>query len=236
MEKIVFNLIILDESGSMSSSREATISGCNENLNIIRSLQKEDTQDQRFLTSIYVFQGENPKSPSHYIHKNVAIDKVKDITENDYKPWGSTPLLDAIGKTVTELIDVAATHEDASASITIITDGYENSSKEYSHEEISRLLSRVKEMGWNVNLIGANIDVDQLGDRLNIKSRMSYTSDMQGTQVAWKALNRSARVYHKRRSKFMEELDNEHPNLSEEEKRARRVKFSKSLNDEFFES
>ena len=39
-EIATYNLIILDESGSMSGVRQATISGCNETLNSIRNTAK----------------------------------------------------------------------------------------------------------------------------------------------------------------------------------------------------
>ena len=52
----VFNLIILDESGSMGSCVNSTISGCNETINVAKQLQANNPDTQRVLMSIYAFQ------------------------------------------------------------------------------------------------------------------------------------------------------------------------------------
>lgn len=181
MEKTtVFNLVIIDESGSMSSARNSAISGCNETINVARHLQSEHPDTQRCLMSIYAFQ-KDAGVPSRYLCKNVPVANAKDITTADYRPLGNTPMLDAIGSTLTDLIAVASTHEDATAIVTIITDGFENSSCEYSWQDVARIINRVKEMGWTVNFIGANIDVDEVASRMNIDNRKRFTSDAEGT-------------------------------------------------------
>lgn len=176
----VFNLIILDESGSMSGVQQQTISGCNETLNVIRS-NAQLHPELRSLVSIYAFQDGGPIK-SRYLVKNVKASEITNVTAQDYKPWGSTPLYDAVGSTLTELMAVQATHEDATGIITIITDGYENSSTQYSMADVARILGQFREMGWTVNLIGANIDVEKMADNLNIDNRMSFTQTAQGTQ------------------------------------------------------
>ena len=70
----VFNLIILDESGSMDSLTNATISGCNETLSVIRAAQQQVGDRQRHLVSIYAFQ--SGAVPSRYIIKNAPIANV----------------------------------------------------------------------------------------------------------------------------------------------------------------
>lgn len=182
MEKTtVFNLIILDESGSMSSAWNATINGCNETINVARTIQKNHPDTQRCLMSIYAFQSGG--TPSRYLCKNVPVAEVKDVTKRDYEPMGCTPLLDAVGSTLTDLMAVASTHEDASAIITIITDGYENSSTQYNLKQVATLISQAKEKGWTVNLIGANIDVEALGNTLHVDNRMNFQSDENGTKM-----------------------------------------------------
>ncbi|MDE5675508.1 MAG: VWA domain-containing protein, partial [Muribaculaceae bacterium] len=132
MEKTtVFNLIILDESGSMIPLSEQTIEGCNETLNLIRSLEEKHGDSQRNLVSIYLFQGDS-EVQSRYVYHNRPINEISNMNPDSYRPWGSTPLLDAVGSTLSELLTVAATHEDSTGIVTIITDGMENSSHEFS--------------------------------------------------------------------------------------------------------
>lgn len=176
----VFNLIILDESGSMSGVTEQTIAGCNETINVARFAAEQNPDKIRSLVSIYAFQNGGPVT-SRYIIKNKNAKDVEHITGKDYSPYGNTPLLDAVGSTLSELKVVSATHEDATGIITIITDGYENSSTQYSWPQVARLISQFKEMGWTVNLIGANIDVDAMAAKMNIDNRMKFAQTKEGT-------------------------------------------------------
>ena len=189
MEKTsVFNLIILDESGSMSNCTEGTISGCNETLNVARSIQDKFKDKQNSFISIYAFQSDS-SIPSRYICKNEKVENVKNITHEDYKPWGCTPLLDAIGSTLIDLKSVASTHEDAMGIVTIITDGYENASTQYTWSQVRDLISQLKELGWTFNFIGANIDVDKVSQDLNIDNRMTFKNDNKGTHQMYQEVS-----------------------------------------------
>lgn len=178
----VFNLIILDESGSMHGVKQQTIDGCNEVLNTIRSAQKKDGNARRQLVSIYVFQ-DNDENPSHYLVKNKPIGDVKNVTHNDYNPWGCTPLLDAMGMTIVDVNAVASTHMDATGVVTLITDGMENASVQYTAEQVAKMVSAMTEKGWNFNVIGANIDVNALAKNLKVQNAMSFHASQSGTKV-----------------------------------------------------
>ena len=185
MEKTtVFNLIILDESGSMSGVTQQTVSGCNETLNVIRSLQDKHGDTQRNLVSIYLFQSD-ANIPSRYLVKNVPIAEVKDVTTEQYRPNGLTPLLDAVGSTLVDLRAVASTHEDSTGMVTIITDGMENSSTHYNWAQVSSLIKELKEKGWTINLIGANIDVEEMGRKMEIDNTLAFKADQEGTKKMW---------------------------------------------------
>lgn len=225
MEKTtVFNLIILDESGSMSPLTQATVSGCNETLNVVRAQQEKHADNERHLASIYCFQ--SGTIPSRYICKNEPIGKVNDITMGDYRPQGCTPLLDAVGMTLIDLEAVASTHEDSVASVTIITDGYENSSTEYTYEMVAKLIDRLKEKGWNINFIGANIDVAKVSKSLHIDNAMSFKSDVEGTNDMYVNLNESLSAYHESRA----QMDMAMPNVCREEK----IRYRKEQGKNFF--
>lgn len=194
----VFNLIILDESGSMDSCVNSTISGCNETINVAKQLQAANHDTQRVLMSIYAFQSDGPVR-SRYLCKNIPVDKVKHITGKDYSPYGCTPLFDAVGSTLAELEAIAATHEDATGIVTIITDGMENSSRHYDLDKVVRLIDRLKELGWTFNFIGANIDVDMMSDRLHIHNRMAFSSDEEGTEEMFKDFSKCMQDYEQER-------------------------------------
>lgn len=176
----VFNLIILDESGSMSHLTSQTISGCNETINVARVAARKHSDTLRSLLSIYAFQSGGPV-PSRYIVKNISANDETTITARDYQPYGCTPLLDAVGSTLSELKAVAATHEDSTGIITIMTDGLENASEHYNLAQVKGLISYFRELGWTVNLIGANIDIDRMGDSLGIDNRLNWQPDAEST-------------------------------------------------------
>lgn len=224
MEKTtVFNLIILDESGSMSSATNSTIAGCNEVINVAKGLQEAHADTQRSFMSIYAFQGENPNRPSRYICKNIPTEQARHITGDDYEPWGNTPLYDAIGSTLVDLKAIAETHEDSTAIVTIITDGYENASRQYTHEKVRALISQLKELGWTINFIGANIDVERVSASLNIDNSMSFSSDSEGTACMFAKFASDLNDYEEERI-FMEKSM---PCCSVEELRESRIKRAK---------
>lgn len=206
MKSKIYNLIILDESGSMSGVRAQTISGCNETINTIRSAQEKYADTQEHYVSIFAFQG-NDKNPSRYLIKNEPAESVGHINAELYKPWGSTPLYDAIGSTITDLKAVAKGETLAIGAITIITDGMENSSSQYSRQQVARMIDAVKEMGWSVNFIGANIDVRGTADSLHIDNAMEFKQDMQGTRVMFERESRSRMGWFTRMQNALEECD-----------------------------
>lgn len=222
MEKTaVFNLIILDESGSMSGCTTSTVAGCNSTIEVARSVQKKHADKQRSFISIYAFQSDGSR-PSRYICKNEPVEKINFISAKDYDPEGCTPLLDAIGSTLVDLKAVAATHPDSMGIVTIITDGYENASTEYDLKTVKMLIEQHKELGWTFNFIGANIDVDSIGNALSIDNRMSFNNDNAGT----------AMMYDSFTDNLINEADRritEEANLPYEEKIIRRKKAAGSF-------
>lgn len=76
---VVYNLIILDESGSMHCVRNQTIEGCNETLNTIRKTAAEDDATAQFV-SIFCF--DTNLNSSRYIVENTFIDTVKNLSLN----------------------------------------------------------------------------------------------------------------------------------------------------------
>ncbi len=206
MKTQIFNLIILDESGSMDCVTRQTITGCNETVNTIRATQAKYPDTQEHFLSIYAFQGDGNR-PSRYIIKNKPINEVQNITEKDYEPYGNTPLYDAIGGTITDLKISTKKSEDAIASVTIITDGMENSSRHYSLQQVAKMIEAQKELGWNFNFIGANIDVNRVSHSLNIDNAMEFQQDAEGTQMMFEQERNSRMRYYERFEKANEEMN-----------------------------
>ena len=118
-----FNLIILDESGSMYSIEKQAISGVNETIQTTKSIQSKNPDMQQLITLV-TFNSERINE----ICSCQAADTVNLITDKDYIPNACTPLYDAMGRALTKM--KSQVKEDDKVLVTIVTDGYENSSRE----------------------------------------------------------------------------------------------------------
>ena len=178
----VYNLIILDKSGSMSSIANAAISGFNETVGGIRSAQERFKETQEHFVSLMIF----CDCAKTMVYDMVPVDKVKELTSREYRPCCCTPLYDAMGISINALYNAIKDKEDATAVVTVITDGLENASKEYNGAAIKALVERMKnEEGWNFAYIGTNQDVTATSASLSIDHSMSFSDDDAGMRGAW---------------------------------------------------
>ena len=180
----IYNLIILDKSGSMSSIRQAAFTGCNEVLNGIKAAAEKHADTQEHFASLMLFDTESMP----YILDMVPAEQITLMKEEQFIPCACTPLLDAIGMALTRLEAEVKKHERALASVTIITDGYENASTEYNLQQIHQLIGRLKEQeGWNFAFMGANQDVTKVCIDLNIdvQNAQAWEFSTEGTRHAF---------------------------------------------------
>lgn len=172
----IYNVIILDESGSMSSIYRETLQSMNEVLGGIRKNQ-EEFPDQQHFVSFVTFEG-NGISGVKVRRDRVPIGNIKNLTEKDYRPGGCTPLYDAMGKTLNEMESLVTENDKVLA--TIITDGYENSSTEYSGRTVKTLVERLRQKGWVFAYIGANQDAVEVAKDLSIANALNYDATPEG--------------------------------------------------------
>lgn len=145
MKKIT-NLIIIDASGSMGPKAEEIRGG-------LRLLFQEikadaDLGESKIRTIVTQF-----SSPGHFTEL-VNSKKAKKLTDelaNAYKPQGMTALFDAIGQG----FQLVPEGQD-SVLVTIMTDGDENSSQEYTRETITKLIKEKREgkTPWTITFMG----------------------------------------------------------------------------------
>ena len=178
----VYNLIILDKSGSMGSIANAAISGFNETVGGIRSAQERFSDTQEHFVSLMIF----CDCEKRMVYDKVPVAEVKELTSKDYRPCCCTPLYDAMGISINALYNAIKDKDDATAVVTVITDGLENASKEYSGKAVKALVERMKdEEGWNFAYIGTNQDVEAVSYSLSIENHMAFADDDEGMREAW---------------------------------------------------
>lgn len=172
MRHKVFNLVILDESGSMEIIKKATISGFNELIQSIRGVERE-FPEQEHLVSFITFNGNGIKT----LHWNEPVARMRRINGFRYNPDSSTPLYDAIGFGVTRLKHDLQRLADYNVLVTVLTDGEENSSREYSGQAIRKLIDELTLGNWTFTYMGANHDVDQLAMKISITNTIQFQSN-----------------------------------------------------------
>ena len=167
MKTRIFNLIILDESGSMHSIKTAAVNGMNETLQSISNAQKKH-ENQEHVVTLVSFNSVEIKT----IYDCVPACEARELTEKDYNPSCSTPLYDAMGQALTKLRPKVESEDKV--LVTVITDGEENSSSEYSGKAIKALVDELKGCGWVFAYIGANQDVEKVAATISITNSMSF--------------------------------------------------------------
>ena len=189
MNQKIYNLIVLDASGSMYSIRNEAIAGVVETVQTIRTAQK-DNADQEHLFSLVVFNGKGIAT----VYDRMPIDKVPDLDANDYQPTDNTPLYDAMGNAITNLQRYI--NEDDNVLVTVITDGYENSSVEWNHQRVFQLVEDLKKKNWLFTYIGANQDALKVAKGMGIDHSMNYMSDAEGTKAMFRKERLSRKAFY----------------------------------------
>lgn len=124
---------------------------------------------------------------------------IADVGPLVLQPRGGTALLDAIGRTINEVgLRLATTDEGERPSkivVVVITDGYENASREYSRTQIHCMVKVQREKyAWEFVFMGANQDAVAVGADLGVSSdtALTYKANTRGVRAATAVL--SARV------------------------------------------
>lgn len=188
--KRVFNLIIVDESGSMSIIRKQAFSGMNETLQTIRQMQKKYPETEQFVTLV-TFDSQHMKW--HY--DNTPAIHTKKLDWKAYNPCAATPLYDAMGKAISKVN--AQVEEDENVLVTVITDGEENSSEEWNLKMIRTMIEKLKKQHWTFTLIGTdNLDVETMALNFSIDEHLKFQQDEEGTKAMFARERRSRERYN----------------------------------------
>jgi uncharacterized protein YegL len=178
-------VFILDKSGSMSGLESDTIGGYNSML----AKQQAVEGECRITTVLFDHTYE-------LLHDRADLRAVRPITAEEYFVGGSTALLDAIGRTIHKISSAqkhtAADYRAETVLFVIITDGYENASREYSAERVKQLIEHQKaRYGWEFIFLGANIDAVETAGRFGIAAdrAQNFHSDSDGVELNFRVMS-----------------------------------------------
>ena len=192
----IYNLIVLDESGSMDSVKTPTITGFNEIAQTIRGVQHQFPDQPQFVTLV-TFNGLAIKT---VLDKQPA-NQLTDLTAEQYRPDASTPLYDALGRSLLRLEIQTENETSPTVLVNILTDGEENASREFSGAAVRTIIERLKGRGWTFTYMGANHDVERVASSMGIASSLRFQQDKAGMEKLFARESLSRQTYYaKKRS------------------------------------
>ena len=175
---------IIDRSGSMRGKESDTIGGIN---STFEALKNEMEEGDNIKVSVKLFDHEE-----FLLYNSVDITLVPNITSKDYVPRGQTALLDAMGNTLAHFMEKKIKNNTCfdSCLIYIVTDGFENASKDFTNNKISKMIKEAEE-NYNIKLIylGANQDaiVEAAKYGISSDSAMNYDETSINSQAAYRS-------------------------------------------------
>ena len=179
--KRVFNLLVVDESGSMSIIERQALVGINETLTTIQKMQKTHKNMEQRVTLI-TFDSTHKK----LFYDNVSARHANPLKSRDYNPYGGTPLYDAIGMGIAK-INALTTEE--------------NCSEEYDLKMIKNLIEKLKKQNWTFTFIGTDdLDVENIAHGMGIDNHLQFSEDEAGTRAMFARENRARERYNKCRA------------------------------------
>ena len=173
---------LLDASGSMQAIRSATIEGFNE---FLTDQQAEGGNAAMTLTFF--------DTSFHTVAEAMPVRELTPLTNETYVPDGGTALFDAIGHTMRITDDFVAANSPDQVLFVIMTDGEENSSREFTSEAVFKMISdRQETAGYEFIYLGANQDSYRASQELGFQAGRSM--DFAGTpdesrQAMWDLLH-----------------------------------------------
>lgn len=180
-------VVITDRSGSTESIKNDIIGGFN---SFIAEQQKVPGEAN---VTVVLFDGQY-----ELLQDRVPLAQAVLMDNSNFQPRGSTSLHDAIGVTINRFKQLHSQGEATKAIFAIMTDGEENSSREFTGPQVKALVTEVQEkFGWEVLFLAANQDASLAGGTLGVKgaSTMSFAANAAGLRGATDYMNSSTRSY-----------------------------------------
>ena len=135
--------ILLDRSGSMVNLWNEAVGSINA---YVEKLPKK--------TKVHMAVFDN----EYKVIRDTTAGEWKDVSDKDATPRGMTALFDASARIMQRAID-----DDAEKTVVVVmTDGEENSSKNFKQSDVKALVSYLDEKKWEIVFLGANFD--KVGD------------------------------------------------------------------------
>lgn len=189
--------MILDRSTSMHTIKSDIIGGYNAFL----ETQRNETIGKCDM-SLYQFD-----TVYESVYEDLNIADVPDLTDKTFVPRGNTALYDAIGKTIdnvgVKLSNLTEENRPEKVLFLIITDGEENSSREFTQQTINeRIKHQTEKYNWNFAYIGSNQDAWKTGASIGIANNLTYANNTRGVNAMFQSVSDSTTTYRASTNSF----------------------------------
>lgn len=177
-------ICILDASGSMEANTLSTISGFNEFLQSQKAKVTEYNVNS-YLTLITF------NDTKKVLFNRMDIKEVPELNAFEYKAQGCTALYDTLGDVLSKCKDFhKENYNGSNVIVMVMTDGMENTSKNWTKDSVKNIIESCKEVGWKFIFMGTNFDSFEAGNQIGLKGMsVSYSNDRAGYAQSWKLMN-----------------------------------------------
>lgn len=183
--------IVLDRSGSMESVKNDTIGGFNSFIDDQRKIPGFANVSLCQFDTVY-----------EELYAGKPLPEAPKLTNETFLPRGGTALLDAIGRTINatgkRLSDIPEAQRPSKVIFVIITDGEENSSKEFTRDKVFEMISKQRDVfKWQFVFIGANQDAISTAAAMGIaaSNSLSFAANSRGTRAIYTATSSAVGNY-----------------------------------------
>lgn len=178
-------LVITDRSGSMSAIRNDVIGGYNTFLEEQKAVPGEAKVTFTQFDDVY-----------EVVYQGRPIAEAPQLTAQTFVPRGMTALHDAIGRTLNDQgARIAAEKWADLVIVCVLTDGGENSSKEYTLDRVKAMTAHAEKAGWKFVYVAANQDAFASAQHLGMSGAITqnFTANAAGTQAAYASTSATIR-------------------------------------------
>jgi len=199
--------LVVDRSGSMAARQSDAQGGIN---TFIKDQKKADGEAALTLVQF--------DTDYEVVMDGVPIEEVG---KYQLMPRGATALLDAVGKAITvtqeRIRAMAKTDRPGLVVFVIVTDGEENSSREWDRPRVKALIEKRTAKGWQFVFLGASPEAFAEAGRMGVSVATAAVLDAANYGVAYTAT--SANLSAARHACFVGDSDLVSLNFSDEDRK-----------------
>jgi len=177
MSKTTHIICILDRSTSMGGLQDEVIRNFN------KFLEEQQSIEGKAKMTLVLFD-----SGYEMVYDRVKLENIKPLNRDTFKIQGCTAMNDAIGKTLTKMLD------KEKAIVLIHTDGDENSSTQYNASHVKEMVDSLKKK-WEFIFVAGDLNAQSIGGNLGFTRNANVSNTVFGTENTYANFSSTTTAY-----------------------------------------